>query len=42
MITDVKIDMSGAFDWKLSEMMDWFSMPDAERAALFKKYVSAR
>src|SRR5262249_22781503 len=38
MITTVKIDTSGAWPWRLSEMMDHFRMPEAERQALFAKY----
>lgn len=38
MITGVKIDTSNAWPWKLSDMMDHFQMPDAERQALFAKY----
>jgi hypothetical protein len=37
-ITNVKIDMSNAWRWKLSDMMDHFRMPEAERQALFAKY----
>lgn len=38
MIIDVKIDTSGAWPWQLSDMMDHFAMPEAERRALFVKY----
>jgi len=37
-ISDVKIDMSGAFGWKLRDMMDHFGMPNSEREVLLKKY----
>ena len=37
-ISEVKIDMSGAFGWKLRDMMDHFSMPNSEREVLLKKY----
>lgn len=30
--------MSGAFGWKLRDMMDHFSMPNSEREVLLKKY----
>jgi hypothetical protein len=38
MITDVRIDTSGAFQWELSDMMNHFRMPRKERDALFSKY----
>jgi hypothetical protein len=37
-ITNVRIDMSNTWRWKLSEMMDHFRMPETERQALFAKY----
>ena len=37
-ISDVKIDMSGAFGWKLRDMMDHFSMSNSEREVRLKKY----
>jgi hypothetical protein len=37
-IVDVKIDTSGAWPWRLSEMMEHFEMPESERQALFSKY----
>ena len=37
-VTSATIDMSNAWRWKLSDMMDHFRMPEAERQALFAKY----
>jgi hypothetical protein len=37
-ITSVNIDTSGAWRWRLSDMMDHFRMPPAERQALFARY----
>jgi predicted RNA-binding protein len=38
MVENVRIDMSSAWSWKLSEMMDHFRMPETERQALFARY----
>jgi len=37
-ITGVSIDTSGAWQIRLSQLMDHFNMPQAERQALFAKY----
>ncbi|HZJ64435.1 MAG TPA: hypothetical protein VFD36_13030 [Kofleriaceae bacterium] len=37
-ITGVNIDTSNAFQWRLSQMMDHFNMPQAERQTLFQRY----
>lgn len=37
-VKGVRVDMTDAFPWKLSDMMNHFQMEPKERAALFSKY----